>query len=1218
MCIMHDKLHAILKCLLIATLLAGAANAIAATGDVCWARMEGTYYKDYPLFDTYARETEPRQPVEHFGPVGIGIDLLQPAFTMRVRNVEKGSPAAATGKFKPGQMIESINGQVLQDIDPRIILGGIITQAEATDGVVKFMLKASAADNPEEVIVKIPVLGAYSKTWPLNCPKSARIVRNEADYLTRSGNFAVPDVQGLGLLFLLSTGETQDLTVAAGWVKELVAKHKDAATIDSIPWHIGYGGPALCEYYLRTGDASILPLIEKLAERAKQTMYNGGWNHRDRVNFRYGHMNAAGVHCVTFLLLAKECGVKVDEATLQESLRHFYRFAGHGNVAYGDNLPESGFVDNGKTGGLAFEMAAAASLTPEGEASVYAGGRDVSAVKGFYATSWMLHGHTGGGIGEIWRSASMGLMYDKKPAKYREFMDNRQWFYELSRRFDGSMGIVSATIGDGEAYDNPARWGIGLALSYTIPRKTLRLSGAPATKFCQTYALPKQPWGTVADAAFVSLAPAPDALGKVQDVDAERLATDAAWPISRRVNEFDVTNEVLLIYAHHPDQGVRQMAAMAICKQGRDPLIVALLKDKDPRARQAGTMAIASYSPMKGKGSTMDPARLTDEMVALLLGLVNDPQESWWVVENALTDLGMARPELLAPHVERLCFWLQQDDWWLRKAALTALTGVAADERFYQQVLPLIGRMVVANRSNQALGPLAGIVAKLQEAKPAVQALALQVFGQAYADYPKHMAAPGGIDMAEAVTGLVRDQAQTLANLPGGFDALYTLAAKRFPDQSLPHKELFLAADPERLGARVAQVMQPTILQDLIPEHIARNRKNVLALAAAEMQSITPGGSTDALDQLVELYRRGGDTNDCDWHVFGPDRLHNEWAYVTFHPPEKMEWDASYRYRKVTLPAGMSNWYATNFEAEKAGWRKGFAPFGCLDGKLQAGACTCPVCGCGDQPNTLWDKEVLLMRRVFELPPLRKNCRYRLLVGGSSHVGAGDGFRVYLNGRKLTEEKGPRSRNSGGQPKGAFITRDWFNEFQSGKVVVAATGFLGSHKKKKSVPNGNLNIWFEEMKLPPMGEDVMRKSVQALPMCSAAWQVLQDPNKSSEDPEAGKFTWDGVMVANPPLPGAWTPVGQVAAVEEFVPGKPHPVTAIPPLTFLANGETSQPLWHWSGNILMDLEKLQALQMTHKMIDGADYLFVEAGGFSEKQPVGWKAPLVVMKRGGDRK
>jgi len=264
---------------------------------------------------------------------------------------------------------------------------------------------------------------------------------------------------GLGVLFLLSTGEEQDLEVVRGWMRETVAKHKDVKRIDnSNPWHSGYNGIGICEYYLRTGDESVLPLISMHADYLKRNMYNGGWNQRGGVNFSYGHLNAASIPATAFLLLARECGAEVDEYTLQESLKHFYRFAGHGNVAYGNNMPDGGFVDNGKVGKMAFFMAAAATLTPEGEQSVYAKARDISAVRSFYSTSWMFHGHTGGGIGEIWRGAAMGLLHDKKPLKFREFMDNRQWFYELSRHFDGSMGIVGNHHGGG-GYDGPRQLG---------------------------------------------------------------------------------------------------------------------------------------------------------------------------------------------------------------------------------------------------------------------------------------------------------------------------------------------------------------------------------------------------------------------------------------------------------------------------------------------------------------------------------------------------------------------------------------------------------------------------------------------------------------------------------------------------------------------------------------------------------------------------------------
>ena len=734
-----------------------------------------SYYKAPPQFHPYPDEKGKPYTITRFGPVGIGITLLKPAFGMQVANVEKGSPAEAVGKLKAGQIIESINGQTLKEVDPRVILGGIITKAEATDGVVKFRIKEKADAAAVEVIVKIPVLGAYSPTWPLKCAKSEKIVRNMADYLVRTGSHAGPNTD-LGLLFMLSTGEEKDLEVARGWVKEVVEKHKSEDVIKAFPWHMGYGGPALCEYYLRTGDASILPVIEKLADCARRTMYNSAWAGRGEVPFTYmigGHMNAAGVHTVTFLLMAKECGVKVDEATLQASLKQFFRYAGRGNTPYGDQTPEMGFVDNGKVGGLAFEMAAAASLTPEGEKSIYAAARDISAVKGFYSTSWMLHGHTGGGIGEIWRSASMGLMADKKPSKYREFMDNRMWFYELSRRYDGSFGIVG-----GDRYDDPKLWGIGLALSYTMPRKTLRLTGAPATKYCKSYQLPKRPWGTEADDAFYSLVPAPDKSGKVAEVDNEKLLTDASAPLGRKVNDPKVTDEVLLQYARHPEYGVREQTATAICNLGRDSLIVELLQDKDPRARQSGAMVI--HGTFKRK--PLPEARLTDEMVGLLVGMINNPNESWWGVANALMGLSMAKPELIVPQVDRLVYWVKHDEWWLSTSAMFALTKVVADERCYKKVLPAIGEMVSKNtRMAGCVGrayPMDGIIKELKGAKPEVQKLAVEVLTKAYAAFPASLTVAGGVDQQPVIDFDLKRIATELTQLPGGVAALNAVGRK--------------------------------------------------------------------------------------------------------------------------------------------------------------------------------------------------------------------------------------------------------------------------------------------------------------------------------------------------------------------------------------------------------------------------------------------------------
>lgn len=65
-----------------------------------------------------------------FRPGGDRQRLVQPAFKMQIRNVEDGSLAAAAGNLKKGQIIETINGQKLADIDPRIQLGNITTTDE--------------------------------------------------------------------------------------------------------------------------------------------------------------------------------------------------------------------------------------------------------------------------------------------------------------------------------------------------------------------------------------------------------------------------------------------------------------------------------------------------------------------------------------------------------------------------------------------------------------------------------------------------------------------------------------------------------------------------------------------------------------------------------------------------------------------------------------------------------------------------------------------------------------------------------------------------------------------------------------------------------------------------------------------------------------------------------------------------------------------------------
>jgi hypothetical protein len=956
-------------------------------------------------------------------------------------------------------------------------------------------------------------------------------------------------------------------------------------------------------------------------ESAAERQYLGGWAGRGGVaHVTYGggggHLNAGGTAVVTFLLLAKECGVNVPDHMLHSALKHFYRYAGRGNNPYGDNRPENGFVDNGKNGNLAFAMAAAASLTPNGEQSVYAGARDVCAMTGFYTTAFMLHGHTGGGIGEIWRSAAMGLLHDKAPAQYRDFMDNRKWHYDLSRRWDGSFGILG-----GARYDNIS-WGAAYALTYTIPRKTLRITGAPKTKFVHEYQLPERPWGTKADDAFASIEAVADAGGNQKDLTKETLATDSAIPFLLRFGS-DVSSETLRQYVHHRDHTIRLIAARKVMgvntsylgrpsggDKQRPALALDLMKSKDARVRRAIVEAVGVGLSGEALAEFLKP-----EVLDLLLGMLQDPEESWWVKDAVLNLLGRAPADVIAPHVDVLLSYLKHEEWWLQNAALTALAPVVVDERCYKKVLPAIGELLrTCQRWNTTAGPMWRIRPKIKEGSPEAQKLAATTFRNAYKLFRGTRMAHGGQDITKTYDAQLEFIATALVEAEGGYDLLYEIAKKRLPNDPLPYDKIFLNADPAKFGPKLRETIKPIIRDQVIPEFAGRNQRTLMGEVDRKKNVVH---LKCKIDELTGIYRTLG-IHDYDWHDFGPDLRKQEWDYFTFDPAEKQAYDQSpWRYRKVTYPKGMEKWFAVDFAPAQAGWKTGLPPFGQYKGKLQAfeKPCSNPDCNCKTPMKTLWDKEVLLVRTTVKVPPLKPGHLYRIRTGQGQHVGSGSGFSIYINGKLLYEAKTGNGRRVGGKPRGAFITKPFFDEFKNGEVTIAATAFLryGSRAivTTPPVPQGIFSIWLQEMKLPPLN-DLILKSATVVPMLSSAWQAKQDPDNRELQSEEDLFRYDGKFVPKPEVLGSWTVVDQVESIDQVTPEK-KPGRIRPPftqMTFKDNGRTDKPFWIWSGDVLMDLSRYQALKMT---LTGGEYLIIESGGFSTKNPPGWKTPLCVLKR-----
>lgn len=1198
---------------------------------------EESFYKRPAMFrHTRPNEKAASQVIGRFGPVGMAIELRLPPFQMYIKSVEEGSPAEATGKLKPGQKIDSINGRVLKDIDPRITLGNIITEAEAADGKVKLMIRDTEDGEPYEVVVQIPVLGAYSETWPLDCPKSDRIVRNMADYLAENGSFPFPEevpegvggptgvcLPGFGALFLLSTGEEKDLNVVRGWMDEVVEQTKDYERIQMKPWDYAAGAIPIAEYYLRTGDKRVLTIIKGLADHAKNTMFNGGWSGRGGLVFGYagcgGHMNAAGVHVATFLLLARECGVKVDEFTLRESLKNFYRYAGRGSLGYGDNFPETYFIDNGKTSALAYTMAAAASLTPVGENSVYAGARDICAMRSFYGTSYMNVGHTGGGIGECWRGPAMGYLYKKKPQMYRGFMDGRRWHLELSRRFDGSIGVL-----DGGRYDNPGAWGRMYALQYTFPRQTLQISGAPDTRYCHSYKLPERPWGTAEDDDFYRIQPAALPDGTIPEFDNTlKGGTIGGIEASLRGMRDDggIPADVTFKYGHHPEHEVRREIFGFYRTQELDDEIAEMLKHEDARVRRAALTAI--HHVHKGT-HTLPSERLTDEMVDIVIKMVNDDKESWWVVENALRVLSIVPKEKVAPHLDRLLYWLQHDEWWLQSSALNALAPLAADERYCDRILPVVGEMIVNNTHAPFFNAVQKLASQLAGAdSEKVRDTASRIFVKAYQEFPSAAEPPAGKDAYWALkkdlashfpTISLRSIAHTLRTTPAGYAQLLKLARERQPNMLADYMTWIRWMDTADSSPEVRQEMETMVRDLIIPDYVARNLD--------KLQRGPKGVSAETVTWLAELYAKIGQ-DEYLWHDFGPQRDKMKFHYYSFDPKEKKPWKpGQVRYRRVTFPAGMETWYKPDFDPVNAGWQTGFAPFGQVEGKLrteQGGGCSSDICRCGDPMNTLWEKEVLLLKGTFKFPEMKPGHSYRLLAGGAVHVGDTDGPVVYLNGKRVFSAVRGIRRFRGGRPRGILLNPKQIEQFNSGEVDISAICFL--RQDKRTLKKGNfLTIFVQEMKNPPFTKEMARKGRMRMtqePMECAAWQALQDPESqfASDDPNEGKYLYDGDFVNNPLIIGSWTLVGQVDKPENF----DHTAMANPTVrpfddvVFKEKGYTDSLDRFWSGNRLMNVVTKEAMRIDASHVKKTGHLLIEAGGFSPKHPNDWKPPWLVFEK-----
>ena len=960
-----------------------------------------SYYTEPEMF---GMRPSPRHETE-LGPIGVTgiVARIYSGVIVTVDEIQPDTPAM--GKFTKGDVILGINGTMLKGKHPQVVLGRALTRAESTDGVLTFVVQPADSEKTKQVTVKIPVLGPYSDTFPLNCEKSKKIVADAARFYAGEDRLKEHTMlNALACLFLLSTGDDQYVPRVREYLANFVDADGKVTLVSDHSWYNGYNGVACGEYYLRTGDKSVLPLLQYYCDDARDRQkYGVGWGHWGMSNNPAyesggGMQHSAGNQILLTLLLGKMCGVDVDDKTLLGSLKHWYRFVGHGLIPVSDQRYWMGHLRSaGRDGATAAVMHIAAHAT--GDVTLYQKAEQYMALSAL--TSWPARNYN---WETYWHSISGQFVREFNPKLYYETMKQFQWTYDLGRQASGAFAYHR----DAADFTADAS-GISLALAYTAPLKTLQITGAPRSKYAVDFTLPPRLWGNEADQAFLAAEHHKDFYKYGQDE-----SIHVAWfalPHGLRFGPNDAQGlplNMMLKYVHHARCGIRANAARALVFTGHFDEIEKLLRDPDPRLRRAALDGISACNPwFTGRAigrNAIKPEQFTPGMIEAINAIMADPDEAWFVTDGALIALNVAPVEVIEENLPRILPWTKHDDWWLRDAAFTALMGLQRDKQKFIKVLPTLIDMMIAeyrynprNRMNEWLkdvlaeSGLDSEVGRMIIAGFTRAALESKVLPD---EGPYIRSGEGLLNVVESSLASITQAPEAAADLAQALidagrlksmDTKFVMKLVKAQDGYVEDRFLGLLPALQDLPAGKRKQLADLLYHDFRPELLKR-----LPTTEGDMQS-------KLLDMLVELTQLKKPITG--WQAIGsPAPADRVFRFISIEPiePEQLSprIGCPHRLRDITLPAGMAGWYKLGFDDSR--WNAGKAPIGLgvfVSHGHGRGWTTKPDFAYENKSD--WgDGEFLLARTTFNLADTDYD-DIRLMIL------ADQGYDVYLNGEKI-------------------------------------------------------------------------------------------------------------------------------------------------------------------------------------------------------------------------
>ena len=424
----------------------------------------------------------------NLGPTGaLGWMVVEGAMTVKARQilitkVEKGSPA--DGKLEVGDVVLGVFGKPFTE-DARKSFGWAIGRAETEEAKGILPLIVWRKGKTQTVTLRLQVMGTYSDTSPYDCPKAKKILEQGCALIAR--NIRKDNRFPINELALLASGKPAYMGLVRKSAHALAASTPETEKLwkavssgGKATWGLGYRNAFLAEYYLATGDRTVLPALRAItACIARGQGKFGTWGHglfgpgRDGKLHGpvppYGPVNAAGVPCFVSLVLAEKCGIQDPELepAIARSNRFFGYYAGKGAIPYGEHRPGAVHDDNGKT-----SMAAMAFALQGRKAETQFFSKMVTA--SYESREW---GHGGNGFSYLWGPIAANCGGPKAMAA---FMKELRWYYDLARRWDGAFVYTATGGGVGSSYRGVFNSTASYMLGYAVPLKKIYLTGRGA------------------------------------------------------------------------------------------------------------------------------------------------------------------------------------------------------------------------------------------------------------------------------------------------------------------------------------------------------------------------------------------------------------------------------------------------------------------------------------------------------------------------------------------------------------------------------------------------------------------------------------------------------------------------------------------------------------------------------------------------------------------